>query len=103
MQKPPESENSDLTQRLDQMERNINDVVSNVEILKNQSEITPNRMEIVEGSWESWSQWSSCSISCGNGGSQNRFRKCGNNSLCNGKSYMEEFRECNTVPCKSNM
>ena len=32
----------------------------------------------VQGEWGPWTTWSSCSLSCGKGGNQKRYRKCDN-------------------------
>ena len=47
----------------------------------------------VDGGWGPWSGWSSCSLSCGNGGNKNRFRTCDNprpmglGRVCAGSSH----------------
>ena len=57
---------------------------------------------IVDGNWTSWSDWTSCSQSCG-AGFQNRTRNCTNppptngGQLCNG--VMVGTKRCNIVPC----
>ncbi|XP_015916972.2 properdin isoform X1 [Parasteatoda tepidariorum] len=46
-----------------------------------------------DGKWSSWSQWSSCSVTCGQGGSIHRYRSCnnpppsGNGRPCDGLAH----------------
>ena len=42
-----------------------------------------------------WSEWSTCSASCGEG-TQSRTRPCGNNQICNWA--LEETRKCPGLP-----
>ncbi|XP_019616636.1 PREDICTED: sushi, von Willebrand factor type A, EGF and pentraxin domain-containing protein 1-like [Branchiostoma belcheri] len=59
-------------------------------------------VESVDGNWTPWSQWSSCSASCG-GGNHSRTRECINprpmhgGSNCTGPSF--EIGACNTEKC----
>ncbi|XP_019616663.1 PREDICTED: sushi, von Willebrand factor type A, EGF and pentraxin domain-containing protein 1-like isoform X1 [Branchiostoma belcheri] len=59
-------------------------------------------VESVDGNWAPWSQWSSCSASCG-GGNHSRTRECINprpmhgGSNCTGPSF--EIGACNTQNC----
>ncbi|XP_078597007.1 uncharacterized protein LOC144873484 isoform X2 [Branchiostoma floridae x Branchiostoma japonicum] len=59
-------------------------------------------VESVDGNWTPWSQWSSCSVSCG-GGNHSRTRECINprpihgGSNCTGPST--EIGVCNTEKC----
>ena len=56
----------------------------------------------VDGSWGSWTDWSSCSVTCG-GGSQRRTRRCDDPSPRNGGAECpgsdEEVQSCNTENC----
>ena len=55
---------------------------------------------LVDGVWNDWESWSSCSLSCGNG-SQSRNRTCigpyYGGMMCNGSDT--EIQECNTHHC----
>ena len=61
----------------------------------------------VHGQWSNWTEWTTCSVTCG-GGNQTRFRLCDNpapqynGSLCDGNK-LEDFEEqdCNTNFCPS--
>ncbi|CAD5234701.1 unnamed protein product [Bursaphelenchus xylophilus] len=47
--------------------------------------------------WESWGEWSSCSVSCGDHGLQKRFRVCkSGEQQCQGKP--SELRDCTPEP-----
>merc|ERR550532_3182978 len=55
----------------------------------------------VDGSWGTWTDWSSCSATCG-GGSHRRTRQCDDppppdGGQCPGQA--EEAGNCNTDPC----
>lgn len=58
---------------------------------------------IVDGVWNVWSNWTTCSLTCGNG-TQSRNRTCigpyygGLN--CSGAE--NDFRDCNTFHCPGN-
>ena len=56
----------------------------------------------VDGSWGSWTDWSSCSVTCG-GGYQFRTRRCDDPPPLNGGAECpgsdEEIQSCNTVNC----
>ena len=57
---------------------------------------------LVSGNWSAWSNWSSCSVTCG-GGLQFRTRNCTNpppnypGGNCTGNSA--DTQSCNTSPC----
>lgn len=57
---------------------------------------------IVDGGWSIWSDWNTCSVTCG-GGEQHRHRYCTNptpkfgGENCTGHSV--EDKECNDNPC----
>ena len=56
----------------------------------------------VDGSWGSWTDWSSCSVTCG-GGYQFRTRRCDDPPPLNGGAECpgsdEEIQSCNTENC----
>ena len=56
------------------------------------------------GVWTNWSQWSLCSMSCGNG-KKSRTRNCEGGTECDGidnpQSSFEE-KTCNNGPCPGN-
>ena len=56
----------------------------------------------VDGSWGSWTDWSSCSVTCG-GGSQRRTRQCDDPRPRNGGAECpgsdKEIQSCNTENC----
>ena len=55
----------------------------------------------LEGHWGVWSQWSTCSVTCGPGGIQSRTRQCNNPALfINGISCAQP--ELQNKPCGSN-
>lgn len=49
--------------------------------------------------WGSWSDWSPCSVTCGEGGFQQRRRICSEEKKCDG--YELERRSCNNLKCKA--
>ena len=59
---------------------------------------------LVDGDWDDWTNWASCSVTCG-GGSQNRSRTCTNpvpqygGADCVG--FAGENQDCNTHNCPS--
>ncbi|EDO36471.1 predicted protein, partial [Nematostella vectensis] len=56
----------------------------------------------VNGVWGSWSEWSTCSVTCG-GGTQLHMRVCNNPKPENGglpcAGAMVEQQSCNMQPC----
>ena len=56
----------------------------------------------ISGSWGSWTDWSSCSVTCG-GGFQRRTRQCDDPTPCNGGAECpgsdKEVQSCNTKTC----
>ncbi|CAG9828712.1 unnamed protein product [Diabrotica balteata] len=50
-----------------------------------------------ESSWNQWSNWSDCSVSCG-GGTQKRVRTCKKTRNCVGEST--QTKDCNTHSCE---
>lgn len=44
-----------------------------------------------------WSEWSTCTASCGSNGQMIRKRKCENSTFCDGPSV--DVRACNNNPC----
>ncbi len=60
-------------------------------------------MKPVDGGWGSWDAWSSCSVSCGSGGTKTRTRLCNNpepeyfGQSCPGTSSSSE--SCSKSPC----
>lgn len=56
----------------------------------------------MDGGWGKWSEWESCSASCG-GGTRTRFRKCDSPVADYGGSYCvgddKEVDTCNEQPC----
>ena len=63
--------------------------------------------DLVNGGWGDWTDWSSCSVSCG-GGSRSKNRPCDNpapahgGKVCSG-SANEEWEECNSDECPGNI
>ena len=59
---------------------------------------------LVDGGWDDWTKWATCSVTCG-GGSQNRSRTCTNpvpqygGADCVGAEG--ENQDCNTHNCPS--
>lgn len=59
----------------------------------------------IDGQWTRWSEWSTCSLSCG-GGNKERNRSCANpeprfgGDDCNGNNT--DINACNTQPCPVN-
>ena len=59
---------------------------------------------LVDGGWDDWTKWATCSVTCG-GGSQNRSRTCTNpvpqygGADCVG--FAGENQDCNTHNCPS--
>ena len=59
---------------------------------------------LVDGGWDDWTNWDTCSVTCG-GGSQNRSRTCTNpvpqygGADCVG--FDGENQDCNTHNCPS--
>jgi len=59
---------------------------------------------LVDGGWDDWTNWDTCSVTCG-GGSQNRSRTCTNpvpqygGADCVG--FAGEKQDCNTHNCPS--
>ncbi|XP_076099012.1 SCO-spondin-like isoform X4 [Mytilus galloprovincialis] len=57
----------------------------------------------VDGQWSDWMQWSSCTVSCGGGGFQQRKRECNNPAAqyggkdCNGNNA--EVQDCGDFGC----
>lgn len=66
------------------------------------TDLTQNKCP-VHGNWSQWSEWETCSVTCG-GGLQRRLRNCDNpppafgGDDCSGES--EEIRPCNEIPCE---
>ncbi|KAL3880318.1 hypothetical protein ACJMK2_032566 [Sinanodonta woodiana] len=61
----------------------------------------------VHGGWMSWSEWSLCTVSCGNGGTTRRIRQCSDSDpiqadlFCTGPSFEEMI--CNSgIACPVN-
>ncbi|CAB3399951.1 unnamed protein product [Caenorhabditis bovis] len=52
---------------------------------------------LVPGNWHDWSEWSSCSCTCGDG-AKSRRRECATNN-CQGPEY--ETEPCNLGPCQT--
>ena len=61
---------------------------------------------LVDGVWSSWNDWSSCSVSCGDGNLTRR-RACDNppsdhgGRICNGQS--KQNKQCNIDNCPGNV
>ena len=61
-------------------------------------------MFLVDGGWDDWTKWATCSVTCG-GGSQNRSRTCTNpvpqygGADCVGADG--DKQDCNTHNCPS--
>lgn len=59
---------------------------------------------LVDGQFGDWSDWGTCTVTCG-GGEQKRIRTCANpapqygGKPCNGETT--EARDCNTLKCPS--
>ena len=61
----------------------------------------------VNGSWSEWGDWSSCSLTCGEGGIKKRTRTCTNPPPANGgldcAGSAEETSECNVRACPGKL
>jgi len=59
---------------------------------------------IVDGVWDTWSDWAECSVTCG-GGSQTRTRDCQgpfySGAECSGDS--SQIQDCNTQNCPGRL
>ena len=61
---------------------------------------------LVDGGWDDWTKWATCSVTCG-GGSQNRSRTCTNpvpqygGADCVG--FAGDIQDCNTHNCPSTL
>lgn len=59
----------------------------------------------MDGNWGHWTQWSSCSVTCG-AGSASRRRTCSNpapqngGKACSNPTSGTELRSCGTSPCQ---
>ena len=57
----------------------------------------------MNGSWSEWSDWASCSLTCGDGGIKKRLRTCTNPPPANGglacEGPGEETEPCNAGEC----
>ena len=60
---------------------------------------------LVDGVWSLWSDWDTCTVTCG-GGTQNRMRTCDNPAPANGGANCvgdsTEPSNCNTDGCPGN-
>ena len=59
---------------------------------------------LVDGGWNDWTKWATCSVTCG-GGSQNRSRTCTNPAPQYGGAdcvgFAGDIQDCNTHNCPS--
>ena len=57
----------------------------------------------VNGSWSDWTDWGSCTVTCGGGGNRKRLRTCTNPPAAHGgldcQGVGEETGDCNSPPC----
>ena len=55
----------------------------------------------MDGAWFEWSDWTACSLTCGNGGTKNRSRECDgphhSGDDCGGHAF--EQMECFVIDC----
>ena len=53
---------------------------------------------VFSGLWTPWTEWSSCSVTCGNG-TRSRERFCTNSQQCLGSNPKQEIGGCKQLPC----
>ena len=60
----------------------------------------------VDGGWGQWERWSTCSATCGIGGTVSRSRVCDSPSPSNGGKEClgkkSEADDCYVIPCRKN-
>ena len=75
---------------------NVRDMAMNLRSELKGNSLAQNRAITVDGDWGPWSAWSSCSISCGQGGNHKRTRACdnpvpiGTGKSCVGNGYQSK-------------
>ena len=51
--------------------------------------------------WYIWSEWTTCSVTCGRGGTKVRTRECLGQYSCVGRNV--DWKTCDNIPCKGKM
>ena len=53
------------------------------------------------GTYDQWSEWTTCSVTCGRGGTKVRTRECLGQYSCVGRNV--DWKTCDNIPCKGKM
>ena len=67
-----------------------------------QEEVCPD-LPRCQGTIGPWSEWSTCSVTCGYGGYEVRTRECFGQYSCVCVGHKVEWRTCDIIPCKGKL